>query len=167
MASENRLREFPERLRAGTERGGASYARVPGYYAVHQGPGAAQAAGAVMTLREEGIAVYRGEPDAGRGATSSLTPVYQLQPSGPLAVPTGKVFVRFAPGVEAASRRDEIERAGYEIAKTSEYTPHTAWVQSASGSIAWALSNVHALEGLADVENVEPQMLTPRDYRES
>jgi hypothetical protein len=80
-------------------------------------------------------------------------------------VPTGQIYIRFAEGVAADSRRREIERAGYEIVKTTQYTPHTAWLKSTSGDIAQALSNIHALEGLADVENVEPQMLTARDLR--
>jgi hypothetical protein len=162
MAATNLFPDFPERLRAGTERHDTYYTRVPGYYAAHR---AADAAGAVMTLKEEGIAVYRGEPDESRGDKTSLTPVYSLQPSGPLAVPTGQVFIRFAQGVDAASRRSDIERAGYEIVKTTLYTPHTAWLQSISGGTAQALSNIHALESLAEVENVEPQMLTAREPR--
>ncbi|HWT02908.1 MAG TPA: hypothetical protein VN256_21845 [Pyrinomonadaceae bacterium] len=167
MAPANFSRDFPERLRAGTERRDTFYARAPGYHAVHYGRDEAESAGSVMTLKEEGIAVYRGDPDETSAAAAPLTPVYQLQPSGPLAVPTGKVYIRFAQGVEAASRREEVERAGYEIVKTSAYTPHTAWLQSNSGSIAQSLSNIHALESLADVENVEPQMLTAREAREA
>ncbi len=166
MSPSNLFRDFPERLRASTERPEASYTRVPGYHAVHHGREQADTTGAVMTLKEEGIAVYRGEPDENHPDTISLTPVYSLQPSGPLAVPTGKVFIRFAQGVEAASRRQEIESAGYEIAQISKYTPHTAWLQSTSSTIAHSLSNIHALESLADVENVEPQMLTLRELRE-
>lgn len=162
MAHEDRLREFPERLRAGTQRGDTFYARAEGYYATHEG---ADAAGAVMTLKEEGIAVRRGELGAGQGDAVSITAVYELQPSGTLAVPTGQIFIRFAEGVAADSRRREIESAGYEIVKTSPYTPHTAWLKATSGDIARALSNIHALEKIPDVENVEPQMLTTRHPR--
>lgn len=164
MAHDNRLREFPERLRAGTKRGDTFYARAEGYYATH---GAADAAGALMTLKEEGIAVHRGEPDDSRRGAAPVTPVYALHPSGPLAVPTGQIFISFAEGVTADSRRAEIESAGYEIVKTSQYTPHTAWLKSTSGDTARALSNIHALERLPDVENVEPQMLTVRATREA
>ena len=164
MADEQRFREFPERLRAGTQRGDTFYARVEGYYATHEG---ADAADAVMTLKEEGIAVHRGDPGAGQGDAASVTPVYQLQPSGPFAVPTGQIYIRFAEGVPADSRRREIESAGYEIVKTTQYTPHTAWLKSTSGDIAQALSNIHALERLPDVENVEPQMLTARALRDA
>jgi hypothetical protein len=128
MAHENRLRGFPERLRAGTQRGDSFYARVPGYYAAHDAREGADAAGAVMTLKEEGISVYRGEPGGGVGDATTVTPVYELQPSGPLAVPTGQIFLRFAEGVAADSQRREIESAGYRIVKTSQYTPHSAWL---------------------------------------
>lgn len=167
MAQANLFQDFPERLRAGTERSDSSYKCVPGYYAVHNATAGADATDALLSLKEEGIAVYRGEPDESRGDTSSLTPVYELQPSGPLVVPTGQLYIRFAEGVDASSRREQIERAGYKIVKTSQYTPHTAWLQSTSGNIAHALSNIHALESLADVENVEPQMLTTREPREA
>ena len=164
MAQESRLKGFPERLRASTNRGDTFYTRVPDYYAAHQ---AADTADAVMTLKEEGIAVYRGEPDEGHGDAASVTPVYALQPSGPLAVPTGQIFIRFPEGVAAASRHAEIVRAGYEIVKISPYTPHAAWLKSANGNIAQALTNIPALEKLRDVENVEPQMLTVRETRDA
>lgn len=167
MAHENMLREFPERLRAGTNRGDTFYARVPGYYAAHGSREDADTTGAVMTLKEEGIAVYSGEPDDSQADAARVTPVYELQPSGPLAVPTGQIYIRFREGVAADSRRREIENAGYEIVKTSQYTPHTAWLKSASDSIAHALSNIHALERLADVDNVEPQLLTVRATRDA
>jgi hypothetical protein len=168
MAPAKLFPDFPERLRAGTERRDTYYTRVPGYYAVHHGrEEASDAAHAVMTLKEEGITVYRGEPDASRSDTASVTPVYELHPAGPITVPTGQVFIRFSEGVEAASRRAEIERAGYAIARTSQYTPHTAWLQPNSGSVAHSLSNIHALESLSEVENVEPQMLTARESREA
>lgn len=163
MAHANTLREFPEQLSAS----GASYTRVPGYYAVHDAGEGARDSRAVMTLKEEGIIVYRDEPDEGRDDEATLSAVYRLQPSGPLFVPTGKLFIRFAEGVAADSRRAEIGRAGYEIVKLSQYTPHTAWLRHASGAIAQSLSNIHLLESLADVENVEPQMLTARELRET
>jgi hypothetical protein len=94
-----------------------------------------------------------------------MTPVYRLEPDGPLAVPTGKVFVRFKEGVEAETRRAEIEGAGYEIIQTPPYAPSSAWVRSAGGDIARSLSDIEALEKLADVENVEPQMLVERAQR--
>lgn len=163
MSREHVFKDFPERVGAGKGRGGAYYVREPGRYAVHGAEGEADAAGAEMTFEQEGIGVFRGEPGRARDAT--LTPVYRLHPDGPTAVPTGKIFIRFSEGVEAAARRTEIERAGYEIIQTPPYAPSGAWVRSATGDIARSLADIDALEKLADVENVEPQMLIERSTR--
>ncbi|HEX8282899.1 MAG TPA: hypothetical protein VF588_06070 [Pyrinomonadaceae bacterium] len=170
MNREKDFADFPEKVSAGAARSGANYVRAEGRYAVHQGEGKQEAAGAELTFAHEGIAVYRGEPGEERaGRTESreatLTPVYKLQPDGPLAVPTGKIFLRFKEGVEAASRREEIERAGYEIVQTPPYSPSSAWVRSASGDVARSLADIDSLEKLEDVVNVEPQMLVERSLR--
>lgn len=165
MSRQKDFSDFPERVGAGTGRAGAWYVRAPGRYAVRQGEGPQEASGAEMTFAREGIAVFRGEPGAARAGATTPTPVYRLQPDGPLAVPTGKIFLRFKEGVEAASRRKEIERAGYEIIETPPYAPSGAWVRAAGGDVARSLSNIKALEKLADVENVEPQMLVERAQR--
>ena len=62
-------------------------------------------------------------------------------------------------------RRAEIEAAGYEMAQALDYAPHAAWVRARSGRIADALNGLRRLEAIPDVENVEPQMLTPRAAR--
>jgi len=114
-----------------------------------------------LLLEDGAIAVFRGELDeAGMTVQSgALSAVYGLQPSGLLAVPTGRVFVRFAEGVKAESRRQEINRAGYELIESLSYAPHAAWLRARSGDIADALAGIPRLEQLPDVENVEPQML--------
>lgn len=165
MTRERGFDDFPERVSAGTLRRGAYYVRSPGHYAVHHGGRELDVAGAEIVYAQEGIAVFRGEPAESPVQPSTLTPVYRLHPDGPPAVPTGKVFIRFREGVDAATRRGEIERAGYEIIQTPPYAPSGAWVRSASGDTARALSDIAALEGLADVESVEPQMLIERDLR--
>lgn len=165
MSRQKDFSDFPERVSAGAGRAGAWYVRAPGRYAVRQGEGEQEASGAEMTFAREGIAVFSGEPGAARADAATPTPVYRLQPDGPLAVPTGKIFLRFKEGVEAASRREEIERAGYEIIETPPYAPSGAWVRAVGGDVARSLSNIKALEKLADVENVEPQMLVERARR--
>lgn len=163
MTRQRDFSNFPERVSAGAGRGW--YVRARGRYAVHRGAGEREAPGAEMTFEREGIAVFRGEPGKARAGAATLTPVYELRPDGPPAVPTGKIFLRFKEGVEAASRREEIERAGYEIIETPPYAPSAAWVRSAGGDVARSLSDIGALEKLADVENVEPQMLVERAGR--
>ena len=78
---------------------------------------------------------------------------------------TGRVFIRFADHVDAASRGDEIATAGFRIVQTLPWAPHAAWLEPESGSIGDALSHLADLRKLRDVENVEPQILTERSKR--
>ena len=78
-------------------------------------------------------------------------------------VPSGRVFVRFAPAVTAASRRAELLKAGYRIVALPSYAPQAAWLEAADDVVAHALQGVARLEALADVENVEPQWLGMRE----
>ena len=115
-------------------------------------------AGALFTLKGGEIAVHRGDPAAAEGKEQQVGPVYAL-PEGPLAVPTGLLFVRFKEGTAAAEHREEIERSGYEIVQIPGYAPNAAWVRPRNGDIATSLRGMRALESLPGVENVEPQML--------
>jgi hypothetical protein len=96
---------------------------------------------------------------AAAAQAGSLIPVYGLEPSGLPAVPTGQVFIRFAEGIKAEERRQEINQAGYEIVQSLSYAPQAAWLRARSDDIADALAEISKLEQLPDVENVEPQML--------
>ena len=165
MNQKRGLAEYPKRVKAGTKRPDAYYERLSGLYAVQRGDEKQDFAGAEMVFEQEGIAVFRGEPGESPVSQSPLTPVYKLHPDGPVAVPTGKIFLRFKEGVDASTRREEIERAGYKIVQTLPYAPSSAWVQSASDDPANSLADIDALEKLADVENVEPQMLVERALR--
>ena len=153
--------EYPRQVRASTERPASLFVRKSGYYAVHGRQPDTPAPGAALLLDEGAIAVFQGEPDETQAASmvGTLGPVYALQPDGPPAVPTGLVFVRFAEGVAAESRRKDINRVGYEVAESVSYAPHAAWLHARSGRIADALAGISALEEMPDVENVEPQML--------
>jgi hypothetical protein len=125
-------------------------------YAVHGRQPGSPPAGALFELKQGEIAVYRGNPPPGQ--EQQVGPVYAL-PDGPLAVPTGLVFVRFKEGTSAAEHREEIERSGYEIVQIPGYAPHAAWVRARNGDIASSLQGIRSLESLPGVENVEPQML--------
>ena len=153
--------KYPQQIRANMTPSAPLYVRKPGYYALHHRSPDTPAPGAVLLLEDGAIAVFRGEPDEADMTVQNgaLSAVYGLQPGGLLAVPTGRVFVRFAEGVKAESRRQEINRAGYELVESVPYAPHAAWLRSRSGDIAAALAGIPKLEQLADVENVEPQML--------
>lgn len=162
--------KYPSEVRSSTQRSSVVYTRLHDHYAVdRQHASAAPAEGAVATLSEgeDKIQVFRGKADERRraAASSELRPVYELQPGGTPAVPTGQVFIRFREGVAVEERLREIEQAGYEIAQSLEYAPHAAWLRARSGEIADALADIRALEKIADVENVEPQMLMQRASR--
>jgi hypothetical protein len=150
---------FPPEVPAGAAHEGGRYRLQDGYYAVH---GGGPASGAVALLEGGRIAVFRGEPVATDPET--LGPVYAA-PDGPLVVPTGRVFVRFREGVAAAQRRDELDRAGYELLDVPRYAPHTAWVRARAGGIGASLRGIGELQRLPDVDNVEPQMLLERAKR--
>lgn len=91
--------------------------------------------------------------------------VYTTQPGGSHATPTGRIFIRFADGLDVADRAAEIEAAGYKIAETLAYATNAAWLTERSGSIGRALAGIKKLESIRDVENVEPQMLTKREAK--
>ena len=88
--------------------------------------------------------------------------VYATQPGGSHATPSGRIFIRFADGIDVADRVTEIEKAGYKIVETLAYATNAAWLTERSGSIGKALAGIKKLESIRDVENVEPQMLTKR-----
>jgi hypothetical protein len=93
---------------------------------------------------------------------STEPPVYVLSSGGQPARPTGRVLVRFADPAALVRHRKDIEAAGYIIEEVLSYAPQAAWVRAASGDPAEALGAISALERMAEVEEVEPQMLRAR-----
>lgn len=163
--------DYPQQIRAGTDKSAVSYIRKPGYYAVHDQQPGAVASGAILQLNDGAIAVFQGEPNEPQNALQvastqgSVSPIYTLESNNSLAVPTGLVFIRFAEGVKVESRQDAIAQAGYEVAESLSYAPHAAWLKARSGKMVDALTGISQLEALPDVENVEPQMLMERALR--
>jgi hypothetical protein len=138
------------------------YLRQDGYYALHGCPPAAPTPGATLRLKGGEIVVYRARPPA--GAADRLGPVYATA-GGPLAVPTGLVFVRFATDRRAAEQHLLLEVAGFEVAQLPGYAPHACWVRPRTGGIPAALHGLSRLAALPGVEHVEPQLLTARAPR--
>ena len=93
---------------------------------------------------------------------STEAPLYVLSSGGQPARPTGRVLVRFADPAALARHRKDIEAAGYVIEEILSYAPQAAWVRAASGKATDALTAISALEQMAEVEEVEPQMLRAR-----
>lgn len=144
------------------------YTRSDQHYAVHGRPPGAPAPGADLVLNGGQIAVFRRDAPAGAAPpdASDWGPVYVTSDGVP-AVPTGLLFVRFAEGTSAASRRDELERAGFEVVTVPRYAPHAAWVRARDGGVAASLEKIAEVEAIPGVENVEPQMLIESARRSS
>ncbi|MEH2168361.1 MAG: hypothetical protein V7K41_17255 [Nostoc sp.] len=155
--------EYPEQIYIGGNRTTVYYTRKPGYYAVHYNQRDTVATGAILRLNDGAIAVFSGEPN--QSEQGILSPVYTLESNGSIAVPTGLVFIRFAEGVDVESQHEVINRAGYKVAQSLSYAPHTAWLRAQSGNIVDAIAGISQLEAIANVENVEPQMLMERGFR--
>ena len=149
--------ECPAQVRGRTLEPSAVYELMRDRYALHRGPAG--------TSDDRPIEIIEGKPDDRAIAAGAVGPVYALQPAGTQAVPTGLVFVRFKAGVKATERTKDIERAGYKIARTVEYSPGAAWLRDTSNNIGQALNGIPKLEKIAGVENVEPQMLMARVSR--
>jgi hypothetical protein len=151
------------------------YVRASGFFAV-RGVALRTAGDApVLTLDVDGdsIRVYRGaappapaaQPRAADGRGDRVLAVYARDASGKaLAVPTGRVFVRFADSHNAESYAEKLSALGYRIVQTVSYAPNAAWLESTAGPSA-ALKNIDKIESLANVVNVEPQMIAPKSAR--
>jgi hypothetical protein len=157
--------KYPQEISVGKQQSTVLYSRKPGYYAVHSEQPGTVTPEAVLELNEGAIAVFQGEPNQAKHSTATLSPVYALQPSNTLAVPTGQVFIRFGEGIEVESQREAINKAGYEVVQRLSYAPHAAWLRHRSGNIYDALTGIDQLQAIPGVENVEPQMLMERSLR--
>ena len=161
MGDKGPFPDYPRKVRMSMKRPDLFYVRVPGYYAAHNLRSDEPTPDAVFVLNDGAIAVFRGEPGKTETISPSavLSPVYAPETGGPLAVPTGLIFIRFTEGISVEACREDLRRSGYGVAQILAYAPHSAWLHARSGGIAEALKKIHLLEGLSDVENVEPQML--------
>jgi hypothetical protein len=161
------LRAYPSTLRHSTQNRDIVYRRSTDFIAFRGAPPLSPSEARVLEMTgDDGelVQVYRATGDHAQVSPSepgALTPVYAL-PSGRLAVPTGRVFVRFREDVAAETRAEELKRAGYRITRTLGYAPNAAWVEADDGEASTALRNIDRLEAMSGAVNVEPQLLTPR-----
>ena len=152
------LREYPPTLKHSIQHQDIVYRRSTDFIALRGAPPLSTSDARVLEMTGDDGELMRVYRATGPGA---VTAVYAL-PSGRLAVPTGRVFVRFREDVAAEARAGELKRAGYRITKTLAYAPNAAWVEADDGEVATALRNIERLEAMSGVVNVEPQLLTPR-----
>jgi hypothetical protein len=167
MGPHNSPSSFPDVLQIRTERDSLRYVQQPALFAVHGSLPNYLKSAVEAVLDEDAITICRGKPVPSGDLPTSLkiTPVYALDPHGPLAVPTGRIFIRFIPEVKAEDRRPDLEERGYTITHIPSYAAHTAWAQATNGDIATALLNIEKLKDLRDVANIEPQLLMQRKNR--
>ena len=152
---------YPKKIKASTQHAENYYVLKNGLYAVHGDVPPPCKAAIVVSIEEGKIAICKGNPDELPPSVdrNTITPVYALASSGPLAVPTGLILVRYTDNITAISQQQALQRIGYIIDQELHYVPQALWVKSANGDIAYGLNNISLLETQPDVENVEPQML--------
>ena len=158
------MSEFPRELLVETTPQPTRYVLAGAYYAVTGPVDDRRHGDAVFHLDEEHLTVFRRQDGAALPG-SDAGPVYRVTEQGPLAVPTGKVFVRFAEGQSIEDRRGDIEAAGFRIVDTLSYAPQAGWCEARSGDITDALANLATLKRISDIAAVEPQMLMERRTR--
>lgn len=145
----------PRRLSFG--RPGHDYELVDDLVAIH-GPGDADAA--VLAFEGDRVFVYRLDAVGDLPERGEVGPVYRRAHGGGVAVPTGRVLVRYGDGDRAEDHSQNLARAGYVVETTVSHAPQAVWVRARDDGIAEALSGLRRLEGLPGVEGVEPQMLS-------
>lgn len=158
---------YPEQITASSQPGAATYEQRSGYYAIRLADPEAEPGGAVSVIRDEtgAIALFKGAAPVTLQRHGGERPLPVYGDGNIAVVPTGEVFIRFQEGVDAGDRVADIEAAGYAITKVLDFAPQGAWIHAISGEIADSLQNLAQLEGLAGIENIEPQLLIERQLR--
>ncbi len=157
---------FPDELRVGTQQSG-TYVRVPEHVAIRGQLPESLIDSRVGRLEAEDLTICGGdgELESEALAEAPVSAVYRRSAGGSFAVPTGEIFLRLEKGARVEDHAAAIEGAGYEVVRSLSYAPNAAWLCARSGDAADALHGIPRLEALPEVENVEPQMLSPRALR--
>jgi hypothetical protein len=161
------MSKFPRQFSVNTAPRPTHYALTDDYYAVTGEVERLRSTDIQFDSDEDRLTVRRKQPDESISASSNsrISPVYRLGDRGPLAVPTGKVFVRFKDRDSLEKHRKEIERAGFKVVQSLPYAPQAGWVEPSSGKIEDAITRFDTLNQIRGVEAVEPQMLLERQRR--
>jgi hypothetical protein len=150
--------DYPAQVRSGSD--GTTFERRLDLYALRKRINDPAPGEAIASLTDGGdvFTVHAGEPPR----VDDVVPVYSAGPDGPLAIPTGRVFVRLAEGTRIEDRRPAFEAAGFQIDKLLPYASNAAWLRPTQGGTAAALQRATDLGKLSDVVHVEPQLLLQR-----
>jgi hypothetical protein len=161
------MSEFPREFSVETAPQATHYTLADDYYVV-SGAGVGQTDLDVEFHIEEGdltVCRKRHDQTSFPPTTTAVGPVYRLGEHGPLAIPTGKVFVRFAEQTKLEDRQEDVERAGFRVKQILSYAPQAGWVEPRSGEIVDAISRFEELKHIPGVTAVEPQMLMESQRR--
>lgn len=151
--------DYPAELEVRSSEGQAMrYHLAPEFYARHSSTPLSPDDRLVQRL-DEAFVVFQGPAPSSAMADGSIAAVYRAQPSGMLAVPTGRLWIRFAEGIDVEKKREAMAKAGFNVDEAPPWAKHAAWLRASSGKIADALVATQHLKALDGVEHVEPQML--------
>jgi hypothetical protein len=153
--------DSPSELASGTGKTRTRFVQKEGFYAVHHWTDEDEPEHPILVLDD--AALFRGDSSGSEGRKEG--PVYESLPGRTPAIPTGRVFVRFAEPLKASAHEKEIRRAGYRIVQTLPWAPQAVWVEADTGGVAESLRNLDRLERIKNVVHVEPQMLMPAATR--
>jgi hypothetical protein len=152
----------PERLSLGRPGHDYEYELAQDLVAVHGSKGGRSA---VLAFESDLVSVHHLDGVTGLTGKERFGPVYRRIPGGGIAVPTGRILVRFGESDRAEDHRAALARAEYVVETVHSYAPQAAWVRARAEGISDALRGLPRLERLPDVEAVEPQMLSEATAR--
>ena len=155
------MSELPREFSVETSPQPTQYTLADDFYVV-SGAGARPADRDVeFHIEGSDLTVFRKRREETRVAVPAIArgPVYRVGTHGPLAIPTGKVFVRFEEQTEVTEREEDIERAGFKVSQILSYALIACCVEPNSGEIADAIGRFGELKQISGVAAVEPQML--------
>lgn len=161
----DRFARFPTALPAATSEA-ESFVRDPNRFAV-RGVLPTELRGRVEDqLEAESLSVVVAPAESASAVREGdAVPVYVLGEGGAAFVPTGRATVRFRSGDDARAHTDALRELGYRITEVPPYAPHMAWIESATGDMAQALSGLDAVARLPGAEHVEPQLVSRGERR--
>lgn len=145
------MADYPKQVELESDGRRTVYVLRPDLYAVHDWDGAGNP---VDSMPEAKVAAFEGQP-------GEKMPVYAFGTL--LAYPTGTVWIRFAAGIDAATRAADLKNAGFHIESIPSYAPNGANV--VADDVATALSRLDDLRAVEGVEIVEPRMLVRASNR--
>ena len=157
MTAESQGRS-PARLRLGSSEREVHFVLRPDLVALH-GARPATARGQPLLSLPDGATEVVGASAVASDDPRRRGPVYAQEPTGALAVPTGRIFVRLAPAGAPADLPALLTAEGFVPVPSSHPRSTGAWVAPIGGQIEAGLAGLERLAALPGVQAVEPELL--------